>query len=68
MASRAGKLLFAPKAKDDHPLILMYAAIPMLDEDLELRMSMKEEYGLGVRFLGTPDGTAGCTIRDSRRR
>lgn len=55
MVTRAGKLLFVPRAYIDHPMILIYAALPMLDPDLEIPLSWKEEYALGVRFVGSPD-------------
>jgi hypothetical protein len=57
MSAGAGVLLFAPHAATAHPMVLIYNAIPMLDEDLELRFSQKEEWGLGVSFMGTPDAS-----------
>lgn len=57
MFSRGGLLLFAPKAATAHPMILLRNALPMLAEDAELRMSLNDEYGLAVRFLGVPDSS-----------
>lgn len=65
-STRAGKLLFAPKAVNAHPMILLYNAMPFLDEDMELRMSLKEEWGLGVRFVGTPDTNGKVYIHGRR--
>lgn len=53
--SRAGTLLFTPKASLNHPAIKFYNAVAQIAEDAELRMSMGEEYGLSVRFVGLPD-------------
>lgn len=55
--SRAGKLLFAPYARTAHPMILMYSALPMLSDDVELRFSLNDEYGIGVTFRGSPDSS-----------
>lgn len=57
LASRAGKLLVAPRAVNAHPMLILYNAIPEVAEDAELRFSLSEEYGLGVRFIGTPDSS-----------
>ena len=53
----AGKLLFAPKAAAAHPAVILYNAIPRFEEDMELRFALSEEFGLMVRFRGTPDAT-----------
>ena len=57
LASRAVKLLIAPKALSTHPMLLVYNAIPEIVEDADLRFSFNEEYGLGVKFVGTPDSS-----------
>jgi len=56
-SARAGTLIFTPKASLNHPAIKLYAALPEIAEDAELRMSLAEEYGLGLRFVGTPAGS-----------
>lgn len=56
--SRGGALVFTPKASLSHPAIKLYNALPQIAEDAELRMSMGEEYGLSVRFVGVPDGNS----------
>ncbi len=53
-SSRSGVLLFTPHAPLNHPAIKLYAALPEIAEDTELRMAVSEEYGLGLRFVGTP--------------
>lgn len=55
--SRAGVLLFTPKASLAHPAIKLYNALPQIAEDAELRMSMGEEYGLTIRFVGAPNAS-----------
>ena len=62
-SGRAGTLLFTPKASLNHPAIKLYAALPEISEDAELRMSLAEEYGLGLRFVGTPG--AGSNVYSS---
>lgn len=55
LSSKAGVLLFTPHASALHPAIKLYNALPQIAEDAELRMSLGEEYGLGLRFVGSPD-------------
>jgi len=64
--SKAGKLLVAARATTDHPMLLMYNAIPALDEAAKLSFSFKAEYGLAVAFWGTPD--ANGRVYDFARR
>lgn len=66
MSSRTGKLLFAPHAATAHPMILIYNAMPMFDEDMELRFNLKEEWGLGVKFKGTPDSSGRSYIHGQK--
>lgn len=53
--SKSGKLLFAPYATNAHPMILMYKALPQIATDGEIPFSIKDEWGLPVRFVGAPD-------------
>jgi hypothetical protein len=53
----AFKLLFSPKSVDRHPHILIYNAIPALDESAQLSLSLGEEIGIGAVFHGSPDST-----------
>lgn len=56
-AGRSGVLLFAPRAPLYHDAILLYNAVPAIDEAAKLQMSLGEEYGLAVAFYGTPDSS-----------
>lgn len=49
----AFKLLFAPRNIDEHPAMILYKAIPMLSETMELRLSATRELIFPVMFLGT---------------
>lgn len=54
---RAIKLLFAPRAAADHPMIFMHNAIPVVDESIEIPMSFKDEWAMPIRFIGIPNST-----------
>lgn len=56
----SGKLLFAPHAKDDHPMFIMYAAIPAIAEAARIQLSLGEEYGLAFAFYGGVDTSGRC--------
>lgn len=59
-AAKAGVLLFTPLASttpSTHPAIKLYNALPQIADDTELRMSLDNEYGLGMRFVGSPDSS-----------
>lgn len=53
--SRGGVLLFTPTASAAHPGVKLYNAIPLIDEAAQIQMSLGEEYGLAVAFMGVPD-------------
>lgn len=55
--SMAIKLLFVPHAVEEHPAILVYNAVPILDESAELQMAIGEEFGIALAFKATPDAT-----------
>lgn len=55
LGSVSGKLMLAARARVDHPFLIMYNAVPALDESLKLQLSLGEEFGLAVAFYGTPD-------------
>lgn len=55
--SLAFKLLFVPFAVEEHPALIMYNAVPMVDESAEIQMSIGAEYGLALMFKATPDAT-----------
>lgn len=54
MGSRGGVLIFTP-FYSGHPAVKMYFAIPMIDDAAQLQLSMGEEWGLAVSFMGCPD-------------
>ena len=51
------KLMFAARAPNAHPSIIVYNAIPALDEAARLQLSFGEEFGLAVAFYGSPDSS-----------
>jgi hypothetical protein len=53
----AVKLCFSPLNAETHPMLLMYRAIPMLEETVEFNVSMAEPLEFGCIFLGIRDGT-----------
>ncbi len=50
-------LLYAPDNIEEHPAILLYNAIPLLEEVSELRFALKTELGIPVLFYGIRDAT-----------
>lgn len=66
LGASSGKLMFAARARTDHPFIILYNAIPALDESARLQMSLGEEYGIACVWHGTPDSSGrvyGCGRR-----
>ncbi len=58
LASATGfKLLYAPDNTEDHPGILLYNAVALLEEVSEIRFSRKIEFGIAVLFYGIRDAT-----------
>lgn len=55
MEAKAFKLLFAPLAPQQHRAILIYNAIPLVDEQAQLDLSLGREFGIGLMFLATPN-------------
>lgn len=49
------KLMFAARAYAAHPSIMMYNAVPAIDEAHELALSLNDEYSMAVAFHLTPD-------------
>lgn len=50
-------LLFSPKDTTRHRGILVYNAVPMLDESAELQLSINEEIGIACLFQGIRDSS-----------
>jgi len=55
LSGLAIKVLFSPLAVDRHQFILLYNAIPVVEETSLFNLSMADEIGLTVLFYGTPD-------------
>jgi hypothetical protein len=56
MGARGGVLIFTP-IYSGHPAVKLYFAIPMIDDAAQLQLSMGEEWGLAVSFMGCPDSS-----------
>ena len=57
LGTRSGVLLVVSRAPLAHPSILIYNAVPAIDETARLQMSLGVEYGLACCFYGTPDSS-----------
>ena len=66
LVNKAAKILFSPQAVDHHRHVVLYNAVPMLDETLELQHSIGEEFGLAFMFLATPDPQGRTYTQDLR--
>jgi len=55
LMNKAFKLLFAPKDEKAHPFVILYNAVPMVDESAALQLSLGEEFGMAIMFLGAAD-------------
>lgn len=57
LSTKSFKLLFSPKATNRDPAILIYKAIPVIDESAELQLSLGEELGIAALFHCIPDAS-----------
>lgn len=57
LSNKSFILLFSPKAVDRHPMVLVRKAIPMVEETSLMRLSLAEEFGIGVVFQAIPNST-----------
>lgn len=55
VSPRAFKLLFVPLAETAHPYILIYKALPALEETAELQLNAGVEIGVAAMFTAIPD-------------
>lgn len=55
MAAKAGKVLFVPDARNDGQFLVLYRAIPVVDQAAQLSFQIGEEYGLAFMFEAVPD-------------
>lgn len=60
LTGKQGKLLFSPSNPDRHPFILLYNAIPAVQETTELQLSMAHELGIGVVWWAGVDSSDRC--------
>lgn len=51
-------LLFTPTDQENHPAALFYAACPVLDDDVSLRLQLDQEHLVAVRFVCARDASA----------
>lgn len=57
LSTKSGKLMFVARAPNSHDSLILYNAVPAIDEAARLQYSLGEEYGLAVVFYGTPDSS-----------
>lgn len=57
----AFKLLFVPDDTDRGEFIVVYKAIPLVDEAAAMNLRLDEELGIAVAFWGVPDTDTGST-------
>jgi len=55
LSNKQIKLVFSPIAADRHDFIIMYNAIPTIDEEAQIIFGLHEEIGIPVIFYCTPD-------------
>lgn len=53
-------LLFSPRDLDDNPFIILYVAMPLVQEAMELQLMLSTEATMAVMFQGIPDGAGRC--------
>ncbi len=56
-SSRAFKLLFRPRDATRHPALILYRAVPMIEDTAVMSFGIDEDLGMPVVFRGLPDGT-----------
>ena len=59
--NKAFKLLFAPDDTDRGQFIVVYKAIPLVDEAAAMQTRLDAELGIAVAFWGVPDTGTGTT-------
>jgi len=57
MSAQSIKLLFAPDRPTEHPGMLIYSALPLIEETETIRLSILSELLVIVLFKGLRDGT-----------
>ena len=62
LSTSAVKLLFVPRAIEEHEHVLLYLAMPAIEETAELRCAFQQEIGIAVFFVGIPSAAAGMKV------
>lgn len=57
LTSLAAKVLLSPEDVDAHEGVLLFNAVPVIDEDLAATYSITSEQGLALSWVALPDGT-----------
>lgn len=57
MGTLSFKLLLAPRAATAHPMVILYNAVPLIEESAVIPFGWNEEWALAVTFMGTPDSS-----------
>jgi hypothetical protein len=68
LSAKSFKLLFVPKAFDTHPYILIYKALPAVDETVEIMLAFNHEVSIPVMFFGIPDDASSRKVYQMGRR
>jgi hypothetical protein len=68
LSGKALKLLFVPKADESHPYVLIYKALPAVEETAEIKLSFADEIGIPVMFIGIPDDAASRKVYEVGRK
>lgn len=66
LGNKGFKLLFSPQAVDHHPHLLFYRAVPLFDDTVDLQLSIAEEFGMSLMFVGMPDAQGRTYAKDLR--
>ena len=57
LSSRTVKLLFSPDDTTNHPMVLLHKAAPLVEETAEFNLSLAQELGLAIMFVGLRDAS-----------
>jgi len=59
LSTKTFKLLFAPDAENWDPFIVVYKALPLVQEAAQMQFALSTELGIAVAFMGLPDNSKG---------
>lgn len=66
LTSKAISLLFSPTSVNVRKHILIYNAVPVVEETFEMKLSLAHELGIPFFFLGLPDSQGRTYVVDFR--